>query len=94
MKSQRYKQVVDQHVEDCRALNLPLSELASSILHSADAFQDEEVRNVFISLPEDLMKEINSVFSDYRETGEYYVVSSTGATKDLSKLMERLSQLV
>lgn len=89
-----YYAVVNQHIEDCRTLNLDDSELAFSIIHSAEKFNDEQVRSVLGSLPEEIKKEIISAIESYKETGEYYAISSTGVSKDLSALMGRLSKLI
>lgn len=89
-----YLAVVNQHIKDCKELYLDNSELAFSIIHSAEKFDDKEVELVLSSLSEDIKKEIVSAIDDYKETGEYYVISSTGVSKDLSELMGRLSKLI
>lgn len=94
MVENNYLAMVNQHIADCRALNLDDSELAFSIIHSAENFDDSEVEPVLTSLPEKIKMEINSAIKSYKKTGEYYVISSTGVSKNLSELMERLSKLV
>lgn len=88
-----FKEKADKHVVLGEKLNLEDSEVAFSIMHSAEMYDDEEVKNVLASLSEGLKKEIHSVIESYKETGEYYVISSTGTSKDLSGLMKRLSTL-
>ena len=85
---------IKQHAEDCETLGLDVSELAFSIIQSAENYSNEEVVNAFSELPEELKSEIQSIVNDYKESGEYYVISSTGVMKDLSKLMGRLSRLI
>lgn len=89
-----YLAAVKQHVEDCKTLNLDDSELAFSIIHSAEKYNDSEILPVLASLPQEIKLEINSAIQSYKETGKYYVISSTGVSKDLSALMGRLSNLV
>ena len=90
----RYMTDIKQHAEDCETLGLDVSELAFSIIQSAENYSNEEVVNAFSELPEELKSEIQSIVNDYKESGEYYVISSTGVMKDLSKLMGRLSRLI
>ena len=89
-----YMRVVEQHVEDCEVLNLDKSELAFSIILSAEGFHDHEVEATIKSLPKDIFDEIFSMIENYRETGKFYAISSTGTTKDLSDLLGRISTLV
>ena len=89
-----YLNLVKQHMEDCSVMNLDNSELAFSILHSAEKFDDEQVESALATLPEEIKKEIAAVIDSYKETGEYYVISSTGTSKDLSELMGRLAKIV
>jgi hypothetical protein len=90
----RYMTEITQHVEDCKALGQDVSELAFSIIQSAENYTNEEVVTAFSELPEMLKSEIQSIVNDYKETGEYYVISSTGVMKDMSNLMGRLSRLI
>jgi hypothetical protein len=88
-----FKEKAEKHVELGKKLDLDGSEVAFSILHSAEQYDDEEVKEVMSSLSEELKNEINIAIESYKETGEYYVISSTGTSKDLSELMRRISML-
>lgn len=87
------KRDVSLHIEDCNTLKLDDSHLAISIIIDAEKYLDKEILEVFSDLPEKIIFEINLVLSSYLETGEYYVISSNGATKDLSKILFRLVNL-
>lgn len=93
MKS-KFSLEANQHIEDCRALGLSVAEMAFSIIVGAGKYSDEEVRDVFAALPSDVLGEVKLAILEYKKTGEYHVISSTGITKDLSELMERISQLI
>lgn len=88
-----FKEKAEKHVELGKKLDLDDSEVAFSIMHSAEEYDDEEVRRVLSSLSEELKNEIHFAIESYKETGEYYVISSTGTSKDLSELMKRISML-
>ena len=89
-----FKDKVDKHIELGQKLNLEASEVAFSIIHSAENFDDCQIEAVFASLPEEIKNELLAAINSYKETGEYYVISSTGVSKDLSELMGRLSKLI
>jgi hypothetical protein len=88
-----FKEKAEKYVELGNKLDLEDSEVAFSIMHSSEMSGDEEVKDVLSSLSEVLKGEIHSAIEKYKETGEYYVISSTGTSKDLSKLMKRISAL-
>jgi hypothetical protein len=64
------------------------------LLHMAEEYSDEEVKSTFESLPEEVVKIALKKLDNYKKTGEYYVISITGVTKEVSKLMERLTVLI
>lgn len=90
----KFSAEVRQLADDCKVLNLPVSELAFSIVLAAGKYPDEEVIGAFSSLSGEVMAEIRRAISEYERTGEYHAISSTGVTKDLSELMRRVSQLI
>jgi hypothetical protein len=88
-----YLDKVTKHIEIGEKLGLDDSDVAFSIIHSSEKYSDKEVKDVLSSLSEKIRHEIKAAIESYKETGEYYVISSTGVTKDLSKLMKRLSEI-
>lgn len=84
---------VSQHIEDCKVLGLATSELALSIVLSSAKYMDEEIKEVFSSLPVEIIEEIRKIIFDYENTREYHVISSTGVTRDLSEIINRIKKL-
>jgi hypothetical protein len=60
----------------------------------AEDYPDEEIKSTFNSLPKEVLEIANTKLNSFRKTGEYYVISSTGTTKDLSEPMKRLSKIL
>jgi hypothetical protein len=89
-----FEERVKKHIEIGKKLDLDASEVAFSIIHSAEKFDDEQVKSVLANLSIEIKMEIIAAVDCYKETGEYYVISSTGVSKDLSELMGRMSKLV
>ena len=88
-----YLDKVNKHVELGKKLGLDDSDVAFSIINSAEKYSDEEVKDVLSSLSGGVRREIEMAIENYKESGGYYVISSTGVTKDLSGLMNRLSKI-
>jgi hypothetical protein len=85
---------VEQHIADCAMLGLSIQDLATSIILSADRYQDADVKDVLLKLPSDIASEIRNSISEFEKTGECYVISSTGVNRDISNLMSRISSLL
>lgn len=94
MMEPNFSSEVEQCLKDGETLRLPVSEIALLIVLKASKYRDGEVGRVLSELQSEIAEEIRSMVSDYRETGEYHLISSAGAEKDLSELMSRISQLI
>ena len=94
MSKESYKEIAHQHIIDCKKYDIPIEDVAFEVMHMAEGYSNEEVLEVFDSLSNDVLMKIHEKIKEFKESGEYYVISSTGVTKDLSCLMKRLSILV
>jgi hypothetical protein len=94
MRVEPYLEIAHKHLSDCEKYGVSLEDATFEVMHMAEDYSDEEVKSTFESLPEEVVKIALKKLDNYKKTGEYYVISSTGVTKEVSKLMERLTVLI
>lgn len=84
---------IAQHIADAKLLNLSTHDLVISILLSAGKYSDKEIEGAITSLDPIVFNEMKDCVLSFRKTGEYHIISSTGTSRDISKLMARLSTI-
>jgi uncharacterized protein YeeX (DUF496 family) len=94
MSVEPYIEIANKHLSDCKRYGISIEDATFEIMHMAEDYSDEEIKSTFNLLPSEVVKIAHNKLDDYKKTGEYYVISSTGITKELTKLMKRLSMLI
>jgi hypothetical protein len=92
--SQSFSSEVEQHIADCDMLGLPVQDLVTSIILSADRYPDVDVKRVLLDLPVEIVIEIQNAIYEFEKTGECHLISSTGVHLDISDLMKRISRVL
>lgn len=90
----KFSNEIAQHIADAKLLNLSTHDLVTSILLCADRYSDHEIEDAVTSLDLIILSEIKESVFDFEKTGEYHIISSTGTSRDISKLMRRLSKIL
>ncbi|WP_157477084.1 hypothetical protein [Lysobacter sp. Root690] len=90
----KFSDEIAQHIADAKLLDLSTHDLVTSILLSAGKYSDTEIENAIDSLDLVILNEIKDSVFNFRKTGEYHIISSTGTSRDISKLMARLSVIL
>jgi hypothetical protein len=94
MSVEPFIEIANKHLSDCKRYGISLEDATFEVMNIAEDYSDEEIISTFNLLPSEVVKIAHKKLDDYKKTGEYYVISSTGVTKDLTKLMERLYALI
>ena len=94
MNAESYISIAMKHLSDCEKYGISIDNATFEIMHMAEGYTDAEIKETFISLPSYVLDIAHDKIKLFKQAGEYYVISSNGASKDMSGLMARLSKLI
>lgn len=84
---------VNQHINDCKFLGLPIEEAFVPIIFSSARYPDSEVLPVLASLPDEILERIRETISAYQSSGKIFVFTNSGSRRDVSSIICRISSL-